>query len=80
MKGEFLMDGKIVKAGMDFIIGGDYRFNPILTKSVKWLNWITTIDIKTCKICRKGDGQIRESVLEWAKVPPVYATCRCIIK
>lgn len=75
-----MVDIRIDSVKIWFIIQGEYRFNPILSKSTKWLNWIAIIDLRTCKICRFSNGQIRKSIADWSTRPPVHRRCHCSIK
>ena len=75
-----MVDIRIDSVKIWFIIQGEYRFNPILSKSTKWLNWIAIISLTTCEICKYNNGQIRKSIADWSTRPPVHRRCRCSIE
>ena len=33
-------------------------FEPIVSKSKKWINWVTHIGLRTCGFCRDQNGKI----------------------
>lgn len=52
-----------------------------MSYSKKWKEWVATLDLRTCLICRAYHGKIYEinEILEEPS-PPVHPKCRCKIQ
>lgn len=69
------------KALIDDIINEVDDFEvTMFTYSMKWRNWIATLDLKTCRFCRKIHGKIFGADEPIYEEPPVHENCRCEIK
>lgn len=54
-------------------------FNPEVSQSKKWVNWVTNFGSGTCRYCKGENGKIFD-----AKSPPknipVHPNCRCVLE
>lgn len=42
--------------------------------------WLATLDRRSCLVCGRLDGEIRDTLEEWQKeLPPIHYNCRCTI-
>lgn len=51
-------------------------FEPIVSKSKKWINWVTHIGLRTCGFCRDQNGKIFDVKFPPENIP-VHENCRC---
>lgn len=48
--------------------------------SSKWKTWKTTLDHKTCLVCRSTNGKIYDVNEQIHPFPPIHPACRCLIE
>ena len=55
-------------------------YDPPTQESLRYKNWITMLDLKTCLACRARHGQIYQMDEKPDREPPLHPNCRCEIK
>ena len=54
-----------------------FYFNPVISKSYRWLMWYTLIKSNTCHSCNKLCNKILDFTTEGFKKPPLHPHCDC---
>ena len=49
-------------------------------KSVNWKMWKATLDLKTCRDCKRVHGKIYEIGEMVYPPPPLHPFCRCLVE
>lgn len=64
---------------LKFKILGIQGFNPIISRSERWLTWVTNFSPGTCKSCAELNGKVFEKSNCSYKKPPLHERCKCLL-
>lgn len=70
------MSRGLSEAILSMKIRGIRGFEPIVSKSKKWINWVTHIGPRTCRFCIDQDGKIFDIKFPPDNIP-VHENCGC---
>ena len=73
------MSSGLTTAKFTLKILGIKEFNPITSKSINWVNWITHFGPRTCTYCKDKNGKVYERSDPPDNIP-VHDFCNCEIK
>ncbi len=74
------MDAVLLQTAISLKFFGIKGFNPVLSKSAKWIRWITNFGSFTCTDCAQQNGKIYDSFYPPSIKPPVHARCNCLLQ
>lgn len=73
-------DKTLKSTSIAFSIMGIRGFNPQISQSDKWLNWVTNFSVFTCLCCAEKNGKIYD-VKEREKINiSVHPNCACFLE
>ncbi len=60
-------------------IMGIRGFDPKVSESKKWVNWVTNFGPRTCGYCKGENGKIFDAKFPPQNIP-VHSNCRCVLE
>lgn len=74
------MDTVLEQTAMSLAFLGISGFNPVLSQSTKWMQWITNRGPATCSYCAEQNNKIYDILYPPPIEPPVHERCKCFWK
>ena len=74
------MDALLQQTAISLIFSGSGNFKPVLSKSTRWISWVTSIGPTTCTYCSDQNGKIFDKQQPPAIEPPAHDHCHCLLK
>ena len=74
------MDSLLKRTAAWFKLLGIDGFDPVLSKSKRWIEWVTTFTPNTCMDCAQQHGKIFDRNDPPEEEPPLHPNCHCYLR